>query len=813
MLKNYFLTSIRNIWRYKIFSAINIICLSMSMAVCFLFIQLLGFHLRFDNFHEKGEDIYRIGTYLPEAEAFGHFYANVPLALMPHLEAHLSATDRVLPIASENMRIKPKGEASTEEFSLYRTLRTTPDFFDFFTFDVVSGKASDLSEPDNLFLIESEAEKIFGTDNPIGKSVWVESDSTYYTVKGILADPPEHSHISYKAIASLNGYKYHNGKEWVEFLAATTGKWDWRNGYLYVLSENPKAQEKLMAALPQILETHYKAKEGAEKFNFQVQRLEDIHMNHVPGAQIVNMELANNMMPWFVPYVGFFIGFLVIASALFNYTNLTLARSLTRFREMGIRKVVGASKWQIRWQIITETVVLSFIALLVALTLLQFLIPLFYETGLPQQVFQLDESFEIYVVIVLFAVFVGLVGGFFPSFFYAKIPPIAILRGIENLKVFSRLGLRKTLIVIQFALSLVWFASGALLYAQIMYLGDKDQGFSIEDIYTFWMRNDKMDLVKEVLSQHPSVQQIAFSNHMPGNGANWTKPVWLPGEEDTLKLNYMSADPDFIPMMEIQMLAGQNFEGENPAQNKSYVILNQLACEMLGLGEPSESLNQALSLYNKERNVLTLSVIGVVDNFISGDVTELPRPLMIRYEPAEFYAAQLHIASQQPGQTLTELTDLWNTQYPSDPIKINFMDEIIASNYNGLFIILRIVSFTALLATLIACLGLLGMVVFAAQNRIREMGIRKILGASVRQLTLLLTRGFVWLLLIASLLSAPIIYFLNQLWLTNFAFRIHAEVWIILASIVVMLLVGLMTILPMMHKTATVNPAEVLRDN
>ena len=783
------------------------------MAVCFLFIQLLGFHLRFDNFHERGEEIYRISTYLPEADFFGRFYANVPLALLPHLEPHLSDSEKLLPIAAENMRIKRENEASAEEFRLYRTLRTTSAFFDFFSFHIITGNATDLNEPRNLFLIKSEAEKIFGTENPVGKSVWIGSDSAYYTVKGILADPPENSHVSFKAIASLDGYRYYSGNEWLEYLPSTVGKWDWRNGYIYILSPHSDTQEKLMAALPQVLETHYNPKEGAEKFSFKVQKMADIHMNHVPGAQIVNQELANNMMPWFVPYVGFFIGFLVIASALFNYTNLTLARSLTRFKEMGIRKVVGASKWQIRGQIITETVVLSLIALLVALTFLQFLIPLFYESGLPQHVFQLDESFEVYVVFVLFAVLVGLVGGFFPSFFYAKIPPIAILRGIENLKVFSRLGLRKTLIIIQFALSLVWFSSGALLYAQIMYLGGKDQGFAIEDIYTMWIKNDKKDLIKEVLSQHPAVQNIALSNHNPGNGSNWTQAVWLPGREDTLKLNYMSADPAFIPLMKIKMLAGQNFEDGNPDQNKSFVILNQLGCEMLGLGTPLEALNQNLSVYDANGNILTLIVKGVVDNFISGDVTELPRPLMIRYEPEEFYAAQLHIISQQPGKTITELKESWNSQYPSAPININFMDEIIASNYNGLYIILRIVSFTALLATLIACLGLLGMVVYAAQNRIREMGIRKILGASVRQLTLLLTKGFVWLLLIAALLSAPVIYFLNQLWLTSFAFRIHSEVWVILGSIVVMLVIGLMTILPMMHKTATVNPAEVLRDN
>ncbi|MEL6671196.1 MAG: FtsX-like permease family protein [Bacteroidota bacterium] len=807
MLRNYFLTAIRNLWRYKTFSAINIICLSVSMGVCFLLIQLMGFHLRFDRFHEKKDQLYRIGSYdLSTEDWFNNYYATLPLALQPHLEAHLKEGEVMLPIIHMGGEVVVREDSTDEERYVGDVLMSNAQFFDIFSFPLVKGDPSDLSKPYHIFLTEDNAKSLFGEEDPIGKAIWSGHDSTYYRVSGIVKDLPKQSHIQFDAIASIGGYRVRTPDGRIDYLQMAYKDWDWRSGYLYFYSPDPGFEDRLHAAIPSIQQVHF---DGEEKMKFHVQQMADVHLIGAPQSHFTKREIYNPF-PWFIPYIALFIGLLVIGSALFNYINLTLARSFTRLKEMGVRKVVGASKRQIQFQLICESMVLAFFAFLVALTLLQFLIPLFYESGLPENIFLLDESPDIFLWFVLFAILAGLVGGFFPALFYGRIKPIIILRGMENNKLLAKIGWRKALIVLQFGLSIIWFASGALLFGQVRYLVTKDHGFTPENQVIVPINPEDVPKARSMVTEFPELTEICFSSSTPGSAARADWQSWRPGTEDTVNLFFMSADQAFIPQMGIEMMAGKNFPEELSGQSQSFAILSRLAVRDMHFDTPEDAIGQPIMLIEGDSSYM-LTVIGVVKDFHNKEITMPPSPVVMVYQPKRFYNALVKAETENPGELLGKIFSYWN-EGRKRYYGVRYLDEKIAQSYIAMSVILNVVGFVALLSTIIACLGLLGMAVFTVQHRTKEMGIRRVLGASFGQLSYQLSRNFLSLLLISIVVALPVVYFLNEIWLSQITYRLPYSGVVIGASALIMLMTGLATILPMTIKVARTNPADVLRD-
>ncbi len=774
------------------------------MAVCLLLIQLMSFHFHFEDFHTNRDHIYRIASMEEKEPSIGRLWASAPLALYSKVKEQLHQDEQILPIfkISDITAMEVNGQIARMDHVIF----TYPEFFDFFTYSLIKGNPKDLGQPQTIFLVESEAQRLYGNEDPIGKLIQVNKDSLLYTVRGIIADPPQNSHILFNAIGSLQNYRFRYYGEWTLFEQFMTNDWNRPIGHIYVMSKQPNIVDRLNKYLKYVENTFH---EQNSRYSFFVQHIKDIHIS---SKDYMINEIGENTIPWYIPVIAIVTGILLIAAALFNYINLTLARSLTRIKEIGVRKVAGADHWQIRGQIMTETIVLSLISFLVAITLLQFLIPLFFESGLPRQIFQLDQRKSIYLLFIGFAVLIGLIGGIFPALFYSKLKPISILRGIENVKIFSRLGLRKTLIVFQFSLSLILFSSGLLVYAQLNHLANKDYGFNIQDILTFTLPEGYLDAAAEVLNQFPEVQSISLANNVPGVGNYFDRQVISLDLKNTMTFTYVSFDEHFIPTMDLTLIAGKNFEPHHSSIPFQQVILDRTATEKIGFKDPSDAVGQRIQYKNYIGEILNPIVIGVVENFFSDKVGQPNKPTLILYNPEHFQHALLSIVSDKPSQLISQIQSVWDQRFPTYGITPRMLEELVVKQYATLSIMTNLVGFTSILVTLIACLGLLGIAVFTIQQKRKEMSIRKILGANITQIGYLLSKGFLSLMFISSLIAIPIIYFGNQLWLETYAFRIHSEWWIISISILIMFSGIILTIFPQVYKTAVVNPAEILRD-
>ena len=797
MLKNYLKIALRQLWKHKLFSALNIFGLATSMCVCLLIIMILADQYGYDKFHEKGDQIYRVisakaENRAPEIPQMATTSLTVAEDLMKEYP-FVKGTVRFLRIGAEVQIEEHAHEA--------RSYMVDQNFLDIFSFGWTAGdKRTALLNPRSVVLTESTAKRFFPYKDPLGTTLAL-SKLGSYTVTGILPDPPIRSHIQFDYLISYATVNVFTKAEKKEANIYEEYSQIWR-GLVYLLLDKNVPQNQLDNALANIAQT-YSTRDKKEGYFFTSQALSDI----LPSRDLGN-EIGIGT-PSIVLYFLIVLGLIIIFCACFNYTNLSIARSLKRAKEIGVRKVIGARKQDIILQFIGEAIVLSIIALLVAIGLLELLIPAFYNLDpFIGQTINLMKTPAVYGVFLGFALVVGLVAGMLPAFNISKLSPIQAIQQVSNIKLFSKVGIQKVLITVQFALSLLLILTVTIVLKQQDHVLNADIGIRMNNLLNVRLGEVDYELFAQQVRQLPQVEEVSGSDLVLLTGENVSTMARLNNDQDSIILLYNSVSANYLENMDIELLAGKNLPETSNSKGEQFILLNELATKKMGFPTPEAAIGQAISLDTSQ-----VKIIGVTSNFHQDDVWFRPvQPFGLRQHKEKIRNANIQLKGDDQSATLASIKAIWKDISPTEPLIAFYTDERAMHLTKFFKMGSRIISFVGFLTIIIACMGLLGMVIYTVEGRMKEVGIRKILGASERSIIWRLSKGFLWLLGIAILIATPLAVLGTSAWLQNFILRTTITPWVLLPGIGLLLFMGLSIVVFQTYWAARSNPIDSLRN-
>jgi putative ABC transport system permease protein len=749
----------------------------------------------YDDIHTKKDLIYRVQQ-VDSLANIGLKMASNPYALGTELRDNYAIAEKVV-ILNDNFR----GEGLYKDTRLaLNGLYANTAFFDVFDFQLQEGYAEGiLDEPYTMVLSWETAKKFFGDDDPIGKFIEIDTLGAY-EVKGVMAQTKQKSHIQFEALISLPTLEILDRKrEQPRFVNNWETGW---GSWIYLLLNENSDLGSIQEILDEISLEQYRDNDET-KFSFYLQPMDKI----VPGPMLGN-EIGMFLPKVFILFLAG-LALVIIISAAFNYTSLSVARSMLRAREVGVRKTFGAFRSQIIIQFLLEAVVITLISLILAIVLLQFLLPAFSGMQMMSLLeIRPEQNTTIYLWFLLFALVTGLLSGALPAVIISAFKPVTVLKGITNVKFFSRIILRKILLVSQFVFSMVFIISILLIFKQMNFMIHTELGFDAEVVYDINLQGKDFNKVRDEYLQLPEVQDITASSHIPAEGNVWGVDVRLKTEDEKYEANYFSVDERFIETMGLELTAGRNFPANMSTENEKYVIVSEMTLGHFQLGSAQEALGTTLIL---EDSTL-VEIIGVIKDFQYLAVFLNMKPLFLRYVPRAHQHAFLRLESPDISATLGKLESTWEKVDPDHDLDGDFLDGRVKYYYTFFEDIMYTVGFATLLAIIIASFGLLGMATYSTRTRIKEIGIRKVFGADVNQIVLLVSRSYLWLMCIAAVIGGIIAYLVNNLWLQHLAKSVDFGMGTILAGVFLVVFVGLLTITSQTLKAAHTKPATTLKN-
>ena len=795
MIGSYIKTSSRSIVRNKLFSGINIIGLAISMSVGLLMIGLLSDMLAYDTFHEKRDRIYRVTSRYQFLDRVDNTpYASTSLRTGKAIQESVPGVEHIV-----ILRRGFDGDAKVgDKIVPMNALWANESFFNVFTFTMLQGDpATALKEPFSVVLTETAAGKIFGTEPALGRAIIFYKDREY-VVTGIMKDPPRFSHLQFEAITSIIT------REITEKENKRETQWDnmWSNYVYLLLPENAD-----LATLQSNL-TALAAKEDLTVKNTKIS-LSLQPMKSIALGEDMNNSLGSVMDKNVVWIVGL-LSFVVMLSACFNYTNLSIARALRRSREVGIRKVIGALKNHVLGQFVVEAVIIALLALVFSFGLFMLIKPYFLSINPKlQKMLALDLSPAIILYFVLLAVAMGVAAGFFPALFFSRINAVKVLKDASSVKMFRNLTMRKSLIVAQYTISLMFIATTIIGFKQYKYFLSFDLGFSTENILNIEMQENEADLLVKQLEEMPEVKAISKSTMVTSVGSLYGTRMKYLDPADSSGVNYNKVDENYIPLHGHRLLAGRNFNFKPKDAEENEVIVNEQVLKRFNIAnqDPQKALGEVVTIDQKK-----MQIIGVMKDYHYGKADNKISEVVFRYvgKDAEYVNAKV-ISTDWPA-TLAKIEQAWKKIDQVHPLEARFYKEEIERAYGEFSAMVKIVGFLAFLAICIASMGLLGMVVFTTETRVKEISIRKVLGATEFRLIYLLSKGFLFLLAIAAAMALPATYyFFEQVVLADMANRAPITVMDLLGSSLIVMAIAFLMIGTQTLKVARSNPAEILK--
>ncbi len=789
MFKNYSLVALRSIARNKLFSAINIIGLSISMMVGLLAISFISELYSYDTFHEKKDRIYRVINTLHEEGEDPAYYASTSPLTGQRLSENYSGYEKVVTIYRGFSADVKRDDQKIPIAGFY----ASEAFFDVFTFTMLSGDHKrTLTDPYTIVLTRASAEKIFGKTDVVGEIIEL-NDNIQLTVTGVVENPPRTSHMSFEAIVSFETLKKVQDPKRI---MRWSNMW---NSHVYVLLPQGTHPEDLQANLEEIA-TQENSSFGTSSVEMEFQSLNSIF----PGKKLYN-QLGARMEIKNVNYM-IILAVIVLASAAFNYTNLSVARALKRSKEVGIRKVVGARKGQVFLQFILEAIIISTVALVFAYFLFQLIRPEFLSLNRDiQRTTTLELSFIHYIYFFVFSVVIGIISGLLPSAVLSRLKPSTILRGSTQLKVTSGFTLRKLLIGLQFTLSMAFVILVSLAYKQYQFNLNFDLGFETADILNVRVQGNDSELLTNSFSQVPGVSSVSKSSWIPSVGSFWTtRGKYIEGDNSTT-VHLLNVDANYLDNLGHQVLAGRSFtEGMTVPQ----VVVNQKLLKHFEMGEPVDAIGKHIRLEGKDR-----AIIGVVKDFQHATLDNEIFPFAFLNEPDNYQLINLKIESADNINTMQQIEEKWSELDPSHEFQAFFYKDRIERAYSKLSTSLQTLGLLAIIAVSISILGLLGMAVYTTESRIKELTIRKVLGASVQNLITLLSKNFLLMFVIASGITIPVTIYAFENWIVpNLVHRIDIGFWEIGSGLLAILVLATLTIGSQTLKAVKRNPVEHLRN-
>jgi putative ABC transport system permease protein len=804
MLKNYLKTAFRNISRHKGYSFINLLGLSIGIACCILILLYVQDEFSFDRYVPEYQNTYRIVLDIETPEGGDIHMARTPPPWGPSLAEEYPEVESYMRFKTPLVSWLVSNEAEDKRFHEKGFYFADHTVFDFFDFELLKGDPETaLLEPRTVVLTVSSAERYFGNRDPMGQTLRL--DNTHdFLVTGIMEDVPRNSHFSFDILASISTLG-------AVAIYGDTDYHTWRRGlapdlYTYIRLQEGASPVGLEAKLPEFLRAHMGAvlDRANVRFHPRLQPLSDIHLHSNLQA-----EIRSNSDIRYV-YIFSAIAIFVLIIACINFMNLATARSAGRAQEVGLRKVVGAQKSQLISQFVGESTILAFLALIVALVLVQVFLPFF--NSLSGKSLSLDLGGPLTLLgLVGLTLLVGILSGSYPAFFLSSFEPVAVFRG--SLKAGrANAWLRKFLVVFQFALSIIFIIGTGVVHRQLHYVRNKVLGFDKEQVVVLPMGDPRARQIyltfKERAQQSPRVTAVAGTSSVPGGLIGLM--VLLPegaeaGNEVTMETFFV--DHDFVEAMGIEIAAGRDFSLEYTTDANEAFILNETAVRQLGWED--QPLGKQITI----QGFRTGRVIGVVKDFHAKSLHQRIEPLVLQIAPDPDAFLQL-VARIAPGNiedTLDDIRAAWAQVYPNDPFTFTFLDEDFDSLYRSERMRGRIFLTFSLLAVFIACLGLLGLASFTAEQKTKEIGIRKVLGATEASIVRLLSLEFIRLVLAAGLIAFPVAYLIMDSWLKNFAYRIHIPWELFLLSTGLAVVIALVTVSFQAVRASLTNPVDSIR--
>lgn len=800
MIRNYLLTALRAITNRKGFTVLNVSGLAIGIAASMLILQYVKDELSYDQFHEKGDRIYRVefDAYRNGVQIFKCATAFPKVGPMmksdfPEVE---DVTRLYLRYGGAVVRYE---DISIKEQNLFQAEQ---NFFSIFSYPLIEGVAK-LDQPNTAVIEQNTARKYFGAESPVGKRIKLGSQEEY-EITGVMVSPPN-SHLqfslllSYPTLVRINGESFNNA-------------WGWYDFYNYALlrpGADPKALEAKFPAFIDKYGSNNNAGKESDRTKFVLQPLRDIHLySDLIQEAGVN---GNGRTVYFLMIIAFFI--LVIAWI--NYINLSTAQAAERAKEVGIRKSIGAYKQQLVGQFVSEAFLVNLGAALLGLALMFASVPLFNELTGKHLTLSVFEDKTVWISLASLFLIGSLLSGLYPAFVLSSYQPARVLKGsMKGTR--EGLFLRKGLVVTQFVASVALIAGTMIVYDQLKYMQNQDLGINIDqtvvinapDVIDYdSLYGNYLEVYRNALANHPDVKNFTATSEVPGNLIFWTNGSQRIGDDNSQRnqMYIMGVDYDFFNTFQNKFLAGRGFGHEFTGDSAS-VILNRKAVEIFNFKTPENAIGQRIRVGGD-----TLNIVGVVENYHQEGLKQDFRPtsFLLRQDARSYFCVKL--STQRLDQAMAFMKEQYNKVFPNNPFDYFFLDSFFNRQYKNELQFGSVFGFFSILAIFVACLGLFGLASFTASQRTKEIGIRKVLGSTVPNIFFLLSKDFLRLVFIANVIAVPVVWLLMDRWLSSFAFRISIGAGVFLIAAVITSFIALATVSYQSISAAVANPVRSLR--
>jgi len=820
MLKNYLKIAYRNLLKNMTFSLINIIGLTVAMTAGLLILQYVRFELSYDTFQDQHQSLYRVQADFYQQGELQTQNAFTAPALAPTLAAEIPEVQDYFRLTSwaDNYTILLNGDAHTQRsFKEGDAIFADPAFLPLFSFDLLTASADSLlQQPNRLIISESTAQRYFGetwqSANPVGQTVVVytsnRDQATSFMIEGVYRDMPKNSHLSYDLIFSHSSLPNFLPQEIPEEqrLSMFENSWGPTAWYSYVQLTETARPEVVSQKITELIAERNPQESSSEVFSLQP--IHDIHLY----SQLANEPSANGNADWLFVLVG--VAVLILVVAWVNYLNFTAAQTLNRLKEISVRKIIGARPKELLFQFMCEGALTNLLALALAITLTQLTTPYFQQIAGISFVWgwgELAILSAVFLVVLLISYYlISSTAGYQLN-----------LGNTTYATAGKKLTFNRYLVVFQYAVSLFLASATLIIFEQVRYMQQQDLGIDTQEVLVIERPNvidQEVDYLQTVgslrnaLESQVSVEAVSATSLVPGSPQSLTRDMHRIGqsEEVPVTLKEVLVDQRYLPVMDIDLVAGSNFS-EVDENNQNKVIINQTAVESLGFEDAQSALGSQLGLYTFS-GLSKYEIIGVTEDFHQQSLQHAYQPLGFFYEMySGDYLVKINV-SQDVSKTLAQIQSEWTELFPGNPFQYYFLDQQFAQQYQADRQFRQLLTWFSVIALIIASLGLLGLSLYHALLRTREVGIRKVLGASVGQVVVLLSQDFVKLVVTGGVVALPLVYWAMQQWLQQYAFRIDLSWWLWALPFLLIIVLSVVVVGAQTVRAALANPVDSLRN-
>jgi len=800
MFRNYLKIGLRNLQKHKSYSSINIFGLLIGLTSCMLIYLYVGHELSYDEYHSDGDRIYRIALDI-KAKNSNPVFAYTTSMLAPALKTNYPEVEfAVRVLTTSNVLVRKDEKIFYEKNYMW----TESDLFKILNIPLIKGDINTLlAAPNSLVISKRMAKKYFGNEDPIGEMLVI--NNTEYGITGIVENSPANTHLKYDLIASI--LRFEEVDWWTN--------WSYSQVYTYVKLREDADAKAFENQIVHIADQHVKEELDTYGYTFTyfLQNVSDLHLfsNYNGNPLRFEPEPAGNINSLATLSA---VGFLILIIAAINFINLTTAKSTMRAKEVGIRRLTGGKPSQLMTQFMGESLILALITLLLSILLVIMMLPLFNE--LTELNFELADVINPgnLISFLILGIFMGLLAGIYPAFILSNFHPLNVLRG--TFKMNPKGGLfRKFLVVSQFSIAIILIICTLTVNKQINFMLEQELGFDKEQKLIIPLGGgisirDNYETVIEGFASHPNISGISVSSSVPGRGmSTWSTRLSDKNDQTDQVMYCLYCDYNFINDYDISLIAGRKFTLERSASDiESAYIINEAAVEAFGFDTNEEALHQRIiSGYNQRES----EIIGVVENFHYSGLQNKVDPLIIEYSPSQFRIITASMTGGDVSETIEFIENKWRELFPQNPLNYFFLDELFNKQYQEDKKLEKIFSLFAFLGLFVSSIGLFGLTFFSTIRRTKEIGIRKVAGASVFSILRLLSKEFILLIIISSSIAWPVAWYIINSWLENFAYKIDLSIMVFLVSTIISISVAIITISYQTIKAARANPVDSLK--